>query len=154
MTRHIITPHSVSIIRATEDPQLFARWFKRRETWAAWFASSRCCSACRWARGSLRHSVHAPGGSTPPTGGTREAHLICGRRAGKSFALALTAVYLACFKDWRGCFAPGERGTIVIISADRKQGRVIFRYISALLRISLLANLIERKAAGVHRSHQ
>ena len=28
----------VSIIKATEDPVLFARWFKRRETWAAWFA--------------------------------------------------------------------------------------------------------------------
>ena len=28
----------VSIIEATEDPVLFARWFRKRETWAAWFA--------------------------------------------------------------------------------------------------------------------
>jgi hypothetical protein len=32
----------------------------------------------------------------------------------------------------------------VIIAADRRQGRVIFRYISALLRIPMLASLIER----------
>lgn len=28
----------VSIIEATEDPVLFARWFRKRETWAHWFA--------------------------------------------------------------------------------------------------------------------
>ena len=28
---------------------------------------------------------------------------MCGRRAGKSFTLALIAVYLAAFRDWRPC---------------------------------------------------
>jgi hypothetical protein len=36
----------------------------------------------------------------PPRGGFIEAWLICGRRAGKSFILALVAVYLAIFRDW------------------------------------------------------
>jgi hypothetical protein len=143
MTRHV-PPHGVSIIRATEDVHLFARWFKRRESWAAWFAFLRVLFGLPLGEGELETFHACTGRSIPPTGGTREAYLICGRRAGKSFALALTAVYLACFKDWRGCFAPGERGTIVIVSADRKQGRVIFRYISALLRIPLLESLIER----------
>lgn len=39
---------------------------------------------------------------TPPTGIRRVARLICGRRAGKSLILALTAVYLACFVSWHG----------------------------------------------------
>jgi hypothetical protein len=136
--------HGVSIIKATEDDSLFARWFRKRETWAAWFAFLKVLFGLPLDAGELETFRQCTGRSEPPVGGTREAHLICGRRAGKSFVLALTAVYLACFKDWRGCFAPGERGTIVIIAADRKQGRVIFRYISALLRIPLLVNLIER----------
>jgi hypothetical protein len=37
---------------------------------------------------------------TPPSDGVTEAWLICGRRAGKSFVLALIAVYLAIFRDW------------------------------------------------------
>jgi hypothetical protein len=82
------------------------------------------------------------------TGITREAHLICGRRAGKSFVLALIAVFLAAFVDWRGCFSPGERGTIMVIAADRKQARVIFRYIYALItKVPMLAGLIERSGA-------
>jgi hypothetical protein len=40
--------------------------------------------------------------------GFREAWLICGRRAGKSFVLALIAAYLAIFKDWRPYFEPGR----------------------------------------------
>ena len=41
--------------------------------------------------------------------------------AGKSFVLALIAVWLACFKDWRPYLGPGEVGTIIGRAADRKQ---------------------------------
>ena len=74
--------------------------------------------------------------------------LVCGRRAGKSAILALVAVYLATFKNYAPYLAPGERGTIAIIAADRKQARVIFRYLASLLRdIPMLAQLIERETA-------
>ena len=62
-----------------------------------------------------------------------EAWLVFGRRGGKSFVLALIAVYLACFHDYRRHLAPGERGTVIVIAHHRRQARVIFRYISALL---------------------
>ena len=45
----------------------------------------------------------------------------------------MIAVYLATFKDWRPFLAPGEIGTIMVIAADRKQSRVIMRYIKGLL---------------------
>jgi hypothetical protein len=35
----------------------------------------------------------------------------------------------------------------MVIATDRKQARVIFRYIAGLLRLPLLASLIEREAA-------
>src|SRR5215813_7126993 len=39
-------------------------------------------------------------GAQAPTTPFREAYLICGRRAGKSFVLALIAVFLACFRGY------------------------------------------------------
>ena len=67
-----------------------------------------------------------------------------GRRGGKSFILAVIAVFLACFKDWRPFLGPGEVGTIMIIAADRRQARVIMRYCLGLLKsVPMLAQLIE-----------
>jgi hypothetical protein len=139
--------HGVSIIEATEDPVLFARWFRKRETWASWFAFLKVLFGLPMSGAELETFRSCTGRTTPPNGITREAHLICGRRAGKSFVLALTAVYLSSFVDWRGCFSPGERGTIMVIAADRKQARTIFRYILALLKVRLLAGLVERSGA-------
>ena len=71
-----------------------------------------------------------------------------GRRGGKSLVAGLLAVFLACFRDYRRHLAPGERATVMVIAADRRQARVVFRYISGFLEgISMLENLVERKTA-------
>src|SRR5262245_61255345 len=88
------------------------------------------------------------GRSEPPASPLNEAWLVCGRRAGKSFIVALIATYLACFQDYRRYLQPGERGTVLILAADRKQARVIFRYIRGLLKnVPMLAPLIETERA-------
>jgi phage terminase large subunit-like protein len=88
------------------------------------------------------------GSDDPPEGVTREAWLVVGRRGGKSLILALTAVFLACFIDWLPHLAPGERGTVMVIAADRRQARVIYRYAVALLReVPMLKALIVRETA-------
>jgi hypothetical protein len=88
------------------------------------------------------------GRAQPSTAPATEGWLICGRRSGKSFMLALIAVYLATFKDHRHLLAPGERGTILIVSPDRKQSRVILRFIKALLtKVPMLARMVEREVA-------
>jgi hypothetical protein len=62
--------------------------------------------------------------------------------------LALIAVFLACFCDWAPFLSPGERGTIMVLAADRRQARTIYRYAHAMLaRIPMLAELIERETA-------
>jgi hypothetical protein len=62
--------------------------------------------------------------------------------------LALVAVYIACFNTHRQHLAPGERATIMIIARDRKQSRVIFNYIRALLTgIPMLKRMIERETS-------
>jgi hypothetical protein len=54
-------------------------------------------------------------------------------RAGKSFVLVPIAVFLECFRDWRPFLQRGERASILIIACDRRQARVIFRYVRGLL---------------------
>jgi hypothetical protein len=62
--------------------------------------------------------------------------------------LALCAVYLAAFHDYRRHLAPGERATVTVTAASSKQARVIFRYIRALLtNIPMLMKMVERETA-------
>ena len=51
------------------------------------------------------------------------------------------------FKDYAAYLAPGERATIMVIAADRRQARVIMRYVKALLEIPALAELLEGETA-------
>ena len=77
-----------------------------------------------------------------------ESWLCCGRRSGKSFIIALIAVFLAAFRDWSQYLSPGERGMIMVIAADRKQARVIHRYCRALLQeVPALKALVDRDVA-------
>lgn len=135
-----------SILDTTDDPSLFARWFKDRATWQAWFAFLSALFALPLTPEQLAIYQKCTGRTAPPTVAVSEAWLVCGRRAGKSFVLALVAVFLACFKDWRPFLSPGERGTVVVIATDRRQARIIMRYTRALLlEVPLLADLVERE---------
>lgn len=139
----------MDILAAIDDPKLFAPWFKRPETWRAWrvwkkvlfglpglmtpedFAIFRACT----------------GLETVPTQPYEESTLIVGRRGGKSFNMALLAVYLACFKSYREYLQPGERAAVIVIAADRKQAKLILRYCRGLLtRIPMLKRMLERES--------
>ena len=90
--------------------------------------------------------VRGPGRQALPDAPAREAWLVVGRRGGKSRIAALVAVYLACFRDYRSLLAPGERATVMLLAADRRQARTVFRYIEGLLDgVPLLAPLVERR---------
>lgn len=138
----------ITIIDAINDKHLFAPWFKDRATWEAWFAFLAALFALDMTPEQAAIYRACTGRSELPTARAREAWLICGRRAGKSFTLALIAVFLACFHEWRQYLAPGERGTVMIVATDRRQARVIFRYIKGLLSgVPMLARMIERETA-------
>ena len=86
------------------------------------------------------------GRKVAPTKVAREVWAICGRRAGKSIIAALVAVYLTTCREYRGVLAPGERGVFMVIAADRRQARVVRRYISGLLHSTpVLEQLIARE---------
>jgi len=77
-----------------------------------------------------------------PTKQPSECFVIAGRRSGKTIVAALIAVFLACFRDYSKILAPGETGVLMILSADRKQGRTILGYINAMLSVPLLAEMV------------
>jgi hypothetical protein len=138
----------MNILEAIADPHLFAPWFRDPATWTAWRAFLAALFALPMSDVELELFARHTGRATAPLAPFNEAYLVCGRRAGKSAILALVAVFLGTFKNYAPYLAPGERGTIAIIAADRKQARVIFRYLASLLRgIPMLAQLIERETA-------
>ena len=133
-----------TILDALRDPALFAPSFPL-PTWRPWL----CCAAVLFGltdqlnaaeRGFARECLGGRPLSTTPAA---EAWLIIGRRGGKSRFAAVVAIFLACFRDYRFILAPGERGVVMIIAADRRQAGVVHRYISALLHaVPMLEALI------------
>ena len=119
----------MNILQAIADPNLFAAWFKDLTTWAAW----RTFLAALFGLPVENAGLYAEctGGRPLPTHQAREAHLIVGRRGGKSFICSLVAVYLAAFRTYQ--LAPGERGIVMLLAADRRQARVLFRYVKAFI---------------------
>lgn len=90
------------------------------------------------------------GRSTSPTQQAKEAWLVIGRRGGKSRIAALVALYLALFGDYSKILAHGERGTLMVIAADRSQAQNVMCYINELLdSVPMLAELVERHTEEV-----
>ena len=122
-----------SILQAIREPDLWAGWFKNKSTWKPWEAFLSALFGLPLDDEALALFEQCTGRKVVSESGHTEAWLICGRRAGKSFVLALVGCYLSIFPDWSPYLAPGERGIIKIIATDRRQARVIHRYCRAFL---------------------
>jgi hypothetical protein len=134
----------MNILAAMDDPAVFGQHFRNKDSWAAWRAFLSTLFALPLNAEQLKIYRQCTGRNEPPIAPAAEGWLVCGRRAGKSFVLAVIAVFLACFKDWRRHLGPGERITIMVVCADRRQSRVIMRYALGLLKaVPMLAQLIE-----------
>ena len=100
-------------------------------SWAAWRAVLRALAALPLTADELSVFQRVTGRTQAPSSPFREAWFICGRRGGKSMIAALIAVYQTTCRTYN--LAPGERGTFMVIAADRKQARTVKGYISGLL---------------------
>lgn len=143
-----------SIIEAMDDERLFRPWF-RSDSWDAWKAFLCALFALPMTSAQFEIFKSCTGRSKAPTEPFSEVWVCCGRRAGKSLVAALLAVYFACFRnDYEKYLAPGERVTLMVVAADRKQARTIFRYVRGflnevpLLRQSITSELKESIELG------
>lgn len=140
----------IDIISACRDPKLFGPWFKNEESWQAWFSFLRAVFCLEMPKQDFDIYRQCTKRDTVPQRRISECYMPIGRRGGKSLITSMIAVYLSCFFDWRPYLAPGERGTVGLFAADRKQARVLFRYIGGFLKgIRLLKSMIERETKEI-----
>jgi hypothetical protein len=137
---------ALSILDVMSDPKLLGRHFRDAETWSAWRVFLAALFGLEMDASGIEVYRRCTGRQELPEAPSREATIVCGRRGGKSRVLALIAVFLACFRDWRPYLVPGERGHIVVVAADRRQARAIMNYVRAfLVETPMLAKLVVRE---------
>ena len=101
------------------------------DSWATWKAVLRAAFGLRLSATELEIYRELTGRERPPTRPVRELWLLIGRRGGKGIVAALIVIYLSCVKRYR--LSPGETPTVGVIAADRRQARIVKKYISGLL---------------------
>lgn len=113
-------------------------------SWTAWRAFLGALFGEELTAEELAYYHECTGLTQPPVVGEprKEAWLPIGRRGGKSRILALIAVYMAAAIDWSPRLAPGERGFVVVLAAQRKQAQAIMGYVKATLAHRKLAPLV------------
>lgn len=103
--------------------------------WAPWRAALAAASGVTPDDPDQQRIIlECTGRTTFPDTFASELWCLVGRRGGKSRVAAFIGTYLAVVP--RYTFAPGERGTLVIVAADRKQAKTVLRYIEAYFRAS------------------
>jgi hypothetical protein len=134
----------LTLLDAIADPKLFAPFFKDPQSWLAWRTFIAAAFGLGMDAEQLAIYRECTGRTDPPTQQMRELVLVIGRRGGKSRILALIAVWLACFNDYRKYLDDGELGVVQVLAADKLQAKTILRYVKAFIkRVPMLAKMID-----------
>jgi hypothetical protein len=136
-----------SILDAVRDERLFGKALRDLSTWQAWFVFLAGLFALPMSAEQAEVWRASTGRSALPDQPFREAWLVCGRRSGKSFVMALVSVFLACFRDYRVYLGPGEKATLRVVAADRRQARQVMRFVRGLLSAPVLAKRVVNDTA-------
>lgn len=135
----------LTLLDAIADPKLFAPFFRHPDSWIAWRAFIAAAFGLPMSGEERAIYKACTGRKDAPTQQMRELVLVIGRRGGKSRVLALIAVWLACFHDYRQYLDEGELGVVQVLAADKEQARVILRYVKGFIKkVPMLARMIER----------
>jgi len=131
-----------TIIEALSDKRLLGSAIKDPATFQAWYTLLKAIFALPMSDAEADLFRSCTGRSELPEGPFNTAWLVIGRRGGKSLVMALIAVYMALFRDWRPFLAVGERAFVQIVAADREQARIIHRYSSGILSAEIFAHQV------------
>ena len=141
----------VSMRKALSDSMLLGAAMAG-ESWFAWKALLISCvdGGAALISSQERDAVCILTGRDPFTiqPGQLELIFICGRRSGKTRALAVLAVFYSCFVDYSKVLSSGERGVAAILSASTAQAAKAFEHISGILHDSrVLEQLITNESS-------
>lgn len=115
-------------------------WLRPGSSWEAWRTAIRALLADPLIEGNdldaeaLRLYVECTGRTIWPPRRSSLGYYVVSRRGGKSLAMSKLVVALAAFRDVVPHLAEGEIATIALVAADRRQARVLFRYVVGLLK--------------------
>jgi hypothetical protein len=137
----------MDIVTALRDPNLLGYSIKDPSTFQAVFTAAKTIFGLHMNKAEVDLYRQCTARTDPPTKQFKRALLVCGRRSAKSFLQAAIAVYLAIFKDYRPYLSKGEKATIFVIAADRKQARTIMRYIGGFLEAPMLKQYLVKEVA-------
>ena len=136
----------MTIIEAMSDPLLFGPWFDG-SSWRQWrvFLAALFGEPIAEADAALYHQHTVERRRRWPSprglgccGSARWEKPHC--RAGRGV--------LRTFRDYADLLAPGEVGTLAIVAADRRQARVILRYINGFLdAVPMLSQMVAARTA-------
>lgn len=117
--------------------------FKPAASWASWRAF--LCALFALPMTEAERAVYAActARTEPPASPAREADVIVGRRGGKDRICSFLAFILASCRDYSPYLAPGQRGYLPVIAADRKQSREIMGYLKGIYSLPQFEHLVE-----------
>lgn len=144
------SPKTVTIIDAILHRQLLGSLpaFKNLSTWAGWLVWLKAAFALPMNDEELAIYRQCTGRNAAPEKEPSETYTIVGRRGGKSLVSALTAVFVACFRQYRQYLNAGEQAVVLVLARDRDQAKIVFRYIKGILSaVSPLAQMIVNEKA-------
>ena len=136
----------MNVIDLMTDERLLGRWF-RGDSWKPWKVFLCVVFGLHDLIDDEGMRIYraATARENLPSVPIRQAWPDVGRRGGKSLICALVAVYLAFFRDYTPYLAPGEVATIMIVAADRRQARVVLKYVRAFIEaVPFFAKLLLR----------
>jgi hypothetical protein len=138
----------MNILAALDDPNLLGASIRDPDSWKPWRALLAAAFGLPLDPYQAELFCQCTGRRVPPGAPAAYLWLCIGRRGGKSFAMALIAVFLAVFKDWRKYLSPGERAIVLLVAADREQAKILHRYCQGILSPPILQSLVLNVTAG------
>jgi hypothetical protein len=96
----------MNILEALGDHKLLGSSIRDAESWKPWKGLLAAAFGLPLSSDELALYRRCTGRHVPPGEPASYLWLVIGRRGGKSFAMALIAVFLAAFRDWRPKLSP------------------------------------------------
>ena len=115
----------MDILSAIADENLLGSVIKDPVSFAPWRTLLGAVFGLPLDADQLELYRRCTGRTSPPSAPFRSVFMCIGRRGGKSVAMALMAVYLAVFRDWRPKLTAGERAVILLVAGDRQQSKIL-----------------------------
>ena len=132
----------MNILAALDDRNLLGASIRDAESWKPWRALLAAAFGLPLDPYQAELFRQCTGRTVPHGAPAAYLWLVIGRRGGKSFTMALIAVFLAAFRDWRPKLSPGERAIVLLVAADREQAKILHRYCQGILSPPILQSMV------------